>query len=79
MMVVPVQTSDHFTFGTPRLLFKGTYVQGSGGARNYDVAPDKRFLMIKEVERNAEPPPRDKLIVVLNWADEVRQALAAAK
>jgi eukaryotic-like serine/threonine-protein kinase len=77
MMVV--QTSDDFVSATPKVLFERGYVQGSGGARNYDVAPDGRFLMIKEVGRTAEPPARDKLVVVLNWADEVRQALAAAK
>ncbi len=80
MTVVPVKISGDFTAGTPKPLFKGAYVQGAGGARNYDVAPDgKRFLMIKEVGRPAEPPPRDKLVVVLNWTDEVRHALAAAK
>jgi hypothetical protein len=78
MMVA--QTSDDFASATPKVLFERGYVQGSGGARNYDVAPDgQRFLMIKEVGRTAEPPPRDRLIVVLNWADEVRQAVTAAK
>jgi serine/threonine-protein kinase len=80
MMVVAVQTSGDFAHGTPRLMFEGQYVHGGGGARNYDVAPDgKRFLMIKQVEPNVEPPPRDRLTVVLNWGDEVRQALATAK
>jgi Tol biopolymer transport system component/DNA-binding winged helix-turn-helix (wHTH) protein len=80
MMAVAVQTSGDFLAGTPKLLFKGKYVQGSGGARNYDVDRDgKRFLMIKQVSPTAEPPPRDKLIVVLNWTDEVRKALATAK
>jgi len=80
MNAVPVKTSGDFTAGTPKPLFNRPYVQGSGGARNYDVAPDgKRFIMIKEVGRPVEPAPRDKLVVVFNWTDEVRQALAAAK
>jgi len=80
MTAVPVKTSGDFTAGAPKPLFKGQYNQGSGGARNYDVAPDgKRFLMIKLVVPNTEPPPHDKLVVVFNWADEVRQALNTAK
>jgi Tol biopolymer transport system component len=79
MMVTRVQTSDHFTYAKPKLLFESTHVKGAGGTRNYDVAPDGRFLMIKEVERRTEPPARDKVTVIVNWSDEFRHALDAAK
>lgn len=80
MMVVPVQTSGDFAHGTPRLLFEGQYVHGSGGARNFDVAPDgRRFIMVKEIEGKRESPGPDSMTVVFNWTDELRQRLTVGK
>ncbi len=48
LMAVPVTTGPSFTAGTPRPLFS---LQGYRRARNrqqYDVAPDGRFVMIRE-------------------------------
>ena len=80
LMGVPVQTTGEFVHGTPKLLFKGSYVQGPGGARNYDVTRDgRRFIVIKEVERRPASPAADTLVVVLNWSDELRHRVAAGK
>ena len=48
MMVVDVETQPTFTAGRPTVLFEGQYVPmpGNSGSRNYDVAPDGRFVMI---------------------------------
>jgi serine/threonine-protein kinase len=73
VMSVPVQaTATTFRYGNPRVLFEGPYVGeyfSAGDARSYDVAPDgKRFLMMKE-----PPPPPTQIIVVANWAEEVKR------
>ena len=44
-MSAPVQVDPSVSFGTPRILFEGTYATGPG--RNYHVSPDGRFLMLK--------------------------------
>ena len=48
MMAVPIETGDSFTAGPPETLFEGPYLDDL--ARNYDLAPDGRFLMIKPAE-----------------------------
>ena len=48
MMTVPVETGASFTAGRPELLFEGPYLDDL--ARNYDLAPDGRFLMIKPAD-----------------------------
>jgi hypothetical protein len=69
MVAVPVRTSPTFSADRPKTLFDRRYVaQGSGW--NYDVAPDGRFLMIKDVE---EDRASTSLVVVWNWADELRR------
>ena len=39
-------------------------------ARNYDVAPDGRFLMVKAGDETGEAPPA-QITVVLNWHEEL--------
>ena len=63
-MAVPVQTDLTFSHGTPQLLFDG-YFTTAGGA--YDVAPDGRFLMIRE-QRGDEGW---SIVAVLNWSQEL--------
>ena len=46
LMTAPVQTDASFSHGTPNVLFEAPYFFGSPG-RNYDVAPDGRFMMVK--------------------------------
>ena len=68
LMAVPVQTDGGFTRGTAEVLFDEEYfVRGIG--RNYDVAPDGRFLMIK----NDAAPAVPQINVVLNWFQELTE------
>jgi serine/threonine-protein kinase len=71
LMRVPVELQPMFSAGTPRKLFQGQYLKGSG--RAYDVSPDaSRFLMIKEgngTDEGATPP---SLVVVQNWFEELK-------
>jgi eukaryotic-like serine/threonine-protein kinase len=77
MMAVSVTTSPTFTASAPRLLWEGTYSRGTGSScgmpgvasSSYDVSADgERFLMVRE---NA-PPDATRIVVVLNWAEEVK-------
>jgi dipeptidyl aminopeptidase/acylaminoacyl peptidase len=65
IMAVEVSPSNDVPVGTPRLLFKGPYV-------DVEVARDGRILAIREA-----PPPSveaaDKIIVVQNWTTELQR------
>ncbi len=65
-MVVDVDTGDAFERGTPRQLFPDKYY--FSGGRNYDLAPDGRFLMITQ---GGAPPASPELVVVQNWFEEL--------
>ena len=54
----------------PEVVFEGTYLPPGAGGRNYDVAPDGRFLMLKAADETGEAPPA-QITVVLNWFEEL--------
>ena len=78
MMVVSVATGgSEFRASAPRLLWKGEYSSGTGASCGmpgptssaYDVTADgQRFLMVKD----ATKPVGRQVVVVLNFAEEVR-------
>ena len=81
VMAVPVEMEPSLSFGTPEVLFSGTYAQPNVGDISrqtmWDIHPDgKRFLMIKPPEatddesRSGEPR---KINIVLNWFEELKQ------
>jgi serine/threonine-protein kinase len=74
LMVSPVQTAPVFTLGTGRPLFSGDFYQVTAGARQWDVAPDGRFLMQEGVNDEAARP---QLILVRNWFEELRRLVPA--
>jgi Tol biopolymer transport system component len=61
--------------GPPTELFRGEYYSPVlGGTRQYHIAPDGRFLMMRNAERgglNEELPPQ--VILVQNWFEELRE------
>jgi dipeptidyl aminopeptidase/acylaminoacyl peptidase len=73
MMSVPVTTTGNtFRYGNPRMLFEGSYVPEESApydARSYAVAPDGRFLMMKEPEQRPT-----QIVVILNWAEELKRS-----
>jgi serine/threonine-protein kinase len=71
LTVVPVQTSGGaFVYGNPVTVIQTAYARPVENTHPYDVSPDgRRFLMIKE---DAAAAARTGLIVVLNWAEELR-------
>jgi serine/threonine-protein kinase len=77
VMSVPVAAKGNtFTYGNPRVLFDGSYVpedEARFGARSYALAPDgQRFLMMKK-----EPHPDTQIVVILNWAEELKRLVPA--
>jgi len=73
MMAVAIEIQPTFKASTPRMLFEGG---GYVGQDNYDVAPDGRFLMIKEKEA---PPSAKQLNIVLHWGEELKRRAPAGK
>jgi serine/threonine-protein kinase len=67
MFATAVTPGPTFVAAAPRVLFEGQYPPP------YDVAPDGRFLMVRD-EQLAE---RSQLRFVLNWLDELRGTLSA--
>ncbi len=57
------------TPGVPEVVFNG-YFNRAIGPRDYDIAPDGRFLMLKEAGSGA--PPR-QINLVRNWVEDLRE------
>ena len=72
MMAVPVSLEPTFSLGAPVALFEDRYAFLLV-RRTYDVAPDGRFLMVKERERDNDAAPY--IDVVLNWVQELTERL----
>jgi serine/threonine-protein kinase len=75
LMVVDVELGGGFRPGTPRPLFGDVYDRdtgGVGGIANYDVTADgERFVMVRR-----DASAQAELVVVLNWAEELRRLLS---
>jgi hypothetical protein len=67
MMAVSIETEPEFKVTQFEELFEGRYLTSI--YRNYDVAPDGRFLMIQEPQ---EATPLG-INVVLNWFEELKR------
>ena len=52
--------------------------EGSGACRHYDVSPDKRFLLLKDVDvSGANKPAPPEIRIVLHWFDELNRLVPA--
>ncbi len=73
MVEARVTTEPEFTVLGTRVLFDASeYAQTSLSRRNYDVAPDGRFLMV----RRADGSRAGAMVVVEHWTEELRRAEA---
>ncbi len=72
MMAVNIQTTPSLSIATPRVVFENRSYRAGGDSRDWDIAPDGRFLMLKESSSpsSVEAP----IILVQNWFDELRRA-----
>jgi serine/threonine-protein kinase len=65
--------------GTPRIgppteLFRGSYYAPVlGGTRQYHVAPDGRFLMLKPAVAAGDDPLPPQVVLVQNWFEELKR------
>ena len=73
MMVVDVSTDG--TVSTPRELFDGNFVVSPpGGVRQYHVAPDERFLMLREGDASTSAEETlTQVVLVENWFQELTE------
>lgn len=77
VMRVPVVAGTVFAVGTPDKLFDAVSVlAGFPPGRNYDVAADRRFVMIKDRYLDSTVRPIE-LTVVLNWVEAVKAKTSA--
>jgi len=71
-MAVAISTEPELTAGKPTLLFEGLYETGMGlgpnPGSNYDVAPDGRFVVIRDQGSGLA-----QINVVLNWFEELKR------
>jgi Tol biopolymer transport system component len=85
MTVVSVATQPTFRASKPQPLWEGHYSHGMSSScgppgttsANYDVTGDgQRFLMVKDLDQDAIST---RIVVVLNFAEELKRLTAAAK
>ena len=69
MYAVSVQLEPTFSAARPELLFSRYFSADRSRQQSYDLSRDGRFLMVDEV---SDPLP-DRVIVVLNFAEELRR------
>lgn len=79
MMAVDITTQPTFRAGTTRMLFEGEkYYQTPNPRADFDVSPDgQRFLMLKEPEQ--PQGGLNQINVVLNWFEELKRRVPAAR
>ncbi len=78
LMKVQVDTKDGFRAGTPERLFANfPYPGGAGSGRTYAVSPDgKYFYTLRSTLEAVSSVP---IVVVVNWAEELRALTSAGK
>ena len=85
VMEVGVETEPAFKFEKPKVLFRGNYFYMKAGQAvepAWDISPDSRFMMIKEVqptEKDAASQAPLRLNVVINWFEELKQRVPTGK
>lgn len=77
MLAVPVRRDPDLSFGTPQILFESRAFRDTDPEfRQYDVAPDGRFVMI---EKEPAGTSRPQLRLVLNWFSELSSRAPARR
>ena len=73
--LMAVDMREDGTVGTPTELFEGNYVSaGPGATRLYHIAPDGRFLMMKDAgTATTEDGAITQVVLVQNWFEELQR------
>jgi hypothetical protein len=67
---VDITGQPSFVAGSPRPLFEAPFVSYGESFISYDVAPDGRFLGIRDINPGS---PTNQINVVLNWTEELKR------
>lgn len=73
MLAVPIQPRSTLKAGRPKVLFEAAMSVRGVGVRPYDVAPDGRFFIIRNVQPESAGSTSPNMIVVLNWLEELKR------
>lgn len=78
IMSARIERGPAWSNRTPTKLVEGRYfhvaINAAATGRTYDVSPDgRRFLMIKFAAGSEQTAAPTKLVVVLNWAEELKR------
>ena len=73
MVAVSFRATPELSLGRPQELFRDEFVREPFGIANYGIAPDGRFLMLREIGASSQPV---QLQVVLGFADEVHRLVS---
>ena len=80
LMSARVRTDARMSVGAPSRVLQRPYYNGLGLVERpdtYDVAPDgQRFLMLKQLTNPNQQPEPATVVVVKNWAEDVRRLLS---
>ena len=76
MVGVPFSGTPELRLGLPQELFRDAFLRETFGNSSYGVAPDGRFLMLRETETSGQAA---RLQVTLGFADEVHRLVSAAQ
>ena len=74
-MVVPISMEPEFKADTPKMIFKGPYI--NVGGFSYDVAPDGQRLLV--LKPQFDDSRVRELRVVTNWFEELKRLVPAEK
>lgn len=70
MVSVEIGSSTTFSAGTSKILFSARGYRSGPSHRQYDVAPDGRFMMVRDQKLRGGA---DTIFVVENWFEELKQ------
>ncbi len=82
LMSVRVSRRPSWEASTPSEVVKAGYMTSPGGSpgRTYDISPDgQRFLLIKQGAAPGENAPHAKLILALNWTEDLRRLVPSSR
>jgi len=77
MMAAEIQTDPEWGVKPPKVLFSGNL--NVTWFPTYDVAPDGRFLMLREGESAKILETPQQIILVQNWFEELKRLCPAGK
>ena len=73
VMAVGVNANDGFRTEQPTELFAGNYVATPGAVRQYHVAKDGRFLMMRDDVATGDSENITQVVLIQNWFEELKE------